>query len=552
MLKYTINKSECVSKTLTLNIKSIIKEDDKVLFESKEPLLIKDNETVYFVRKFKDNIIYNTPINIVKKDKHSFYINKFEDKELIIEKCEEVKNISTPFSGKTLNALRFTVKELYKITNRDVTIRHAYSKNSLENIFRCCSGDYVRYDDIFLLKAKSVIDNKYETFEDGFLNTYTTLYFKSGSNTITLNSLIPIDYNGNDSTNTFYWFFEDGDLKKDFILENYEEIILFENDNRFLIEEEELFFTKDFNGEVDSFIEYEKNDLEFNINIKEGYNTTLLQNDYYKHFYVDNQIKNNINKVVDMEKQIFIPKVKNVVKSEINTNGVVNEITFNPIFRKRSEGINNWGDWEVLNEYTKNLVNNTTSLYDLGFTNDDIKYQKKSLKKSFLRLSFYDTKNRANQSLLFYSTIFFNTNKLFKDFITYGDSKYVETKFSVKNSFDYSNSSEGYYLYLFPNLCKGTTETTIYMKVEFNHAKYGKTLPLLSPSIPYFEKGYIDSNNGSPADIKKLFNDLYIEVKIKYNKDTNEYIWYLNDDKFNDSNGNNLILNLYEPIVNKI
>jgi hypothetical protein len=552
MLKYKLNKSECVSKTLTLNIKSIIKEDDKVLFESKEPLLIKDNETVYFVRKFKDNIIYKTYINIEKKDKHSFYVNKFKDKELTIEKCEEVKNISNPFSDKTLNALRFTVKELYKRTNRDVTIRYAYSKTPLENIFRCCSGDYVRYDGIFLLKAKSVKDNKYETFEDGFLNTYTTLYFKSGSNTITLNALIPLDYNGNDSTTTFYWFFEDGDLKKDFILENYKEIILFENDNRYLIEEEEISFTKDFDGEVDSFIEYEKNDLELNINIKEGYNTTLLQNDYYKHFYVDNQIKNNINKVVDMEKQIFIPKVKNVDNGEINTNGIVNEIIFNPIFRKRSEGINNWGDWEVLNEYTQNLVNNTTSLYDLGFTNDDIKYQKKSLKKSFLRLTFYDTKNRANQSLLFYSTIFFNTNKLFKDFITYGDSKYVETKFNVKNSFDYSNSSEGYYLYLFPNLCKGTTETTIYMKVEFNHAKYGKTLPLLSPSIPDFEKGYIDSNNSSPADIKKLFNDLYIEVKIKYNKDTNEYIWYLNDDKFNDSNGNNLILNLYEPIVNKI
>lgn len=552
MLKYKINKSECVSKTLTLNIKSIIKDNDKILFESNEPLLINDNESVHFVRKFKDNIIYKTPINITKKDKYCFYINKFEDKEIIIEKCDEVKDIPTPFSDKTLNALRFTVKELYKTTNRDITIRYAYSKSSLENIFRCCSGDYVRYDGIFLLKAKSVKDNKYETFEEGFLNTHTAIYFKSGDNTITLNTLIPIDYNGNDSTNTLYWFFEDGDLKKDFILENYKEIILFENDNRFLIEEEGVSFTKDFEGNIDSFIEFEKNDLKINLNIEEGYNTTLFQNDYYKHFYANDLINKNINKVVDMEKQIFIPKVKIVDKGEINTNGVVNEITFKPIFRKRSEGDNNWGDWEVLNEYTQNIVNGTTSLYDLGFTNDDVKYQKKSLKKSFLRLSFYDTKNRANQSLLFYSTIFFNTNKLFKDFITYGDSKRVETKFTIKNSFDYSNSSEGYYLYLFPNLCKGTTETTIYMKVEFNHAKYGKTLPLLSPSIPDFEKGYIDSNNGSPADIKKLFNDLYIEVKIKYNKDTNEYIWYLNDDKFNDSNGNNLILNLYEPIVNKI
>ena len=48
----------------------------------------------------------------------------------------------------------------------------------------------------------------------------------------------------------------------------------------------------------------------------------------------------------------------------------------------------------------------------LGFTDDDVYYQKDALKKSFLRLSFYDSPNRETQKLLYYYTIYFDTNMI--------------------------------------------------------------------------------------------------------------------------------------------
>ena len=46
---------------------------------------------------------------------------------------------------------------------------------------------------------------------------------------------------------------------------------------------------------------------------------------------------------------------------------------------------------------TEDLVRDT-----LGFTDEDVYYQKKKISKSFIRLSFYNNKNPLDQMLLFY------------------------------------------------------------------------------------------------------------------------------------------------------
>lgn len=173
-------------------------------------------------------------------------------------------------------------------------------------------------------------------------------------------------------------------------------------------------------------------------------------------------------------------------------------------------------------------------------------------------MSFYDTPHRGNQKLLFYSTIFLDSNKIFNDYFTKGEIS--ELEFIVKNNFDYFSCSEGYYLYLYPKLAKIDHPTTIYMKAEFNHAKYGKTISLVLPSDNDYKTGYIKYENVGTKGIEKLFNDLYIKVNIMYDSKNNKYVWYIPDilnlygdviKKINDIDNKKITLTLYEPIINE-
>ena len=93
--------------------------------------------------------------------------------------------------------------------------------------------------------------------------------------------------------------------------------------------------------------------------------------------------------------------------------------------------------------------------------------------------------------LLFYSTIFLDSGELYEKYIKNIDKKIknqnislvndntlgndnLTVSFNVCDRYNRSKSSEGFYLYLFPDDIDNNKERTIYMKVEFNHAGYGK------------------------------------------------------------------------------
>ena len=565
MLKITINKKECITQTIGLNIKNANINNKKINIETADPLLISENDKLYFRRKFHNELIYEEPINFQIEGQNKLIINEFEDKVIYFDSCEEIDGIVLPYQDLKLKALKFTSSQFYTITNRNITIKDVYSNVFDANSFYgVCMNDYVRYDEIFLLKIKNIKKGLNPFFYEDFYNTKVNFYFKSGDKIIYINGFIGIDFNGNDDA-AMYWLYDEKDIeKKNYILENFKNIVFYGEDKRFLVRDgNKIYPTKDFQGDVDTFLEYEKNDLKFNLLLNDNFNPSLQQNEYYNQLYVNEQKTKNINKIVDMEKQIFEPRIKwfknesgvvlqnlidydNTYTKFIN-DGIVDEIIFNLNFIMREN--NDWNNNNLTNHYYDNGNADSISLYNLGFTEDDIKYQKNVLKKSFLRLSFYDTNKRNNQNLLFYSTIFFNTNTIFSDFIK--DKNNVRGSFRIKNSFDYLNSSEGYYLYLFPNLCKGNSETIIYMKVEFNHAKYGKKIPLLLPSFDGFIDGYIDSTSQGFTGIEKLFNDLFIPIKICYSSEENKYIWYFDNYNINDYENKKMVLNLYEPIVNK-
>jgi 5-bromo-4-chloroindolyl phosphate hydrolysis protein len=289
--------------------------------------------------------------------------------------------------------------------------------------------------------------------------------------------------------------------------------------------------------------------------------------------------------VIDNEKRQFSPAIKRKGYFKF-----AQEIVFNLHFRERTDfseaNAFRTGDEMVWNGFTisertnslvKNLTGKSDDLADeldkIGFTEDDIKYQKNKLKKSFIRLSFYSSNNPLSRELLYYSTIFLDTNALYKTYgqiINKGISDIFNEKefdkalrlacnFTVRNKYDSRRSSEGFYLYLFPNEVEENTERTIYMKVEFNHAGYGKMVPMMLPrsngdngaplqsNSPEFPLSFllIDGDGKMDNNFSRYSECVMIPIKIKYDEYLNSYIYYF--PWFNRNDEEKITINLWEP-----
>lgn len=308
--------------------------------------------------------------------------------------------------------------------------------------------------------------------------------------------------------------------------------------------------------------------VRFNVPLTSSYASELQDEDITKQFF-EQRKKELIPEIVDYEKRCFSPyyitQYTDIEGNELVGYKPINSITFNLFLRDRS-GSDNWtsNDTKYWNQYkdTSKIQNESfiidndfgaDDLYDnkefgitgIGFDEDDIKYQKKKLSKSFIRLSFYNSNNPLNQMLLFYSTIFFDTNVLFNNYI---NGRKTRASFTVYNRYNRDKSSEGFYLYLFPEYIG----KTIYMKVEFNHAGYGRTIPLVyikngKLPISYMfkkENGKVITKN----DLSDLYNDMYIPITIGYDEINNDYI-YSYDVPIR-TIGEKTVINLYEPKIN--
>ena len=124
-----------------------------------------------------------------------------------------------------------------------------------------------------------------------------------------------------------------------------------------------------------------------------------------------------------MEKDVYYPVIKDGDSfSDVYT------LRFNLHFREHRgdnwlvDGNSFWNGVTQKNgniSINKDITNNNVSdlLCFLDFNNNDVRYQKNKLKKSFLRLSFYDSMNPANQNMLGYSTIFLDSGNLFSKYV---------------------------------------------------------------------------------------------------------------------------------------
>lgn len=364
------------------------------------------------------------------------------------------------------------------------------------------------------------------------------------------------------------------------VIENTEEETKLEisfNEDSFYSKSHNIIF--DFDNIEITDIHYFNNNINIPLNITNNFGTKL-NNEFISELYFTEKKNEIIPDIIDYEKKCFIPYYKDGDEF-IPVYG----LKFNLYFRDRQNDYENWNSNDTLYWHSWKPGNDVPTnegdfLGKLGFTDNDVFYQKLKLKKSFLRLSFYNKNDPFKQMLLYYSTIFMDTNDLYGNYIKNIKDKTDEknerelvntsaltASFSVYDKFEQTKSSEGFYLYLFPNSIPNE-EKTIYMCAEFNHAGYGRTIPFITQynketktAIDFgkntpFKTYFIDATGST--SLNDYFNHLHIPLTMVYNDKIKEYIYYFN---INPSSQNNssyklddngiLTINLYEPKLNK-
>lgn len=154
------------------------------------------------------------------------------------------------------------------------------------------------------------------------------------------------------------------------------------------------------------------------------------------------------------------------------------------------------------------------------------------------------------------------------------DEKRISSRFTIKNKYATDTSSEGFYLYIFREYSENLRPKPIYMKVDFNHAGIGRTIPFIIPmrwkdgenneklpdrrlSLSNFQ--YTDPGTGEklPSSLEVLkegyplsyiYAQTYIPLYAVYDFKNKKYV-YVFDNRYvygDDIIGSKIILNLFE------
>ena len=196
-----------------------------------------------------------------------------------------------------------------------------------------------------------------------------------------------------------------------------------------------------------------------NINIPINMTYQLVdQSELIERVFVDTETEKAINPILDYEKVRFLPL--NLARVHVD------EIT-----------------------YSVNL-SGSTFYGQIGFTDDDIKFEKSNFKQTYLNLAFYDTDNPLNQKLITNITLFSH--------LTDGDLNYTgvtsgstlpgqpKPASQIPLTFVVSNPllnprgfAEGYHIYDYKDEIPIGGYKYLYMRGSFKNAKTGKSVNLM-------------------------------------------------------------------------
>lgn len=250
--------------------------------------------------------------------------------------------------------------------------------------------------------------------------------------------------------------------------------------------------------------------------------------------FVSVEVDNAINPTLDYEKVRFLPAK---VSPNATATTVSNPVIMQQVIYKIS----------LLDGNTYFSTNpNGTTYADAGFSDDDLRYRKNKLTKSFLQLSFYDSDIVTDQRLV--ASMSINPN------ITSADIQPNSTLYPVANKqlefrlrnplTDDEAFGEGFFVYYFKDEVDINLPEFLYMRATFNNAKTGVATGLM-----------VDGNVPAPA-IDELVDQLHTRY-VLHRTVTGYY--YAIDDEFGATPNNvdyiiNLItqsvtINLYEVNV---
>lgn len=254
------------------------------------------------------------------------------------------------------------------------------------------------------------------------------------------------------------------------------------------------------------------------INYQLADNAELIEKDF-----VNVEVKNSINPILDYEKVRYIPVDKNGIP--------ILNVVYNLFF------------------VTNDAILNPTMYSNIGMTDDDLKYETNAFTESYVQLNFYDSDNAMTQNLITQMEIY---SMLTKDdhyqtgsknngiYIIAGQPKPAN---QVPVHFVLSNPTlvpkafyEGYHIYDYKDDVAIGIPKYLYMQATYYSTKTGKIINLMTEPIPY--------------TIDKLVNKLY--TKYKLYRDTTSF-YYAVDDTYSknvtytqNQDNNSVSINLYQ------
>lgn len=187
--------------------------------------------------------------------------------------------------------------------------------------------------------------------------------------------------------------------------------------------------------------------------------------------FVEVEVENAINPILDYEKVRFSPAIisPNPTATTVNSVIQIQNVTYQ---------IN-------LLDANNNYFSPSTTYANAGFDNDDLRFRKNRLIKSFLRLDFYDSDILTDQRLV--ATMSINPNITYADIqpniSAYPVAQNKQLWFQLKNPLTNDEVfGEGFFLYYFKDEVDINLPENLYMRATFSNAKTGISKGLMTDS----------------------------------------------------------------------
>lgn len=595
LIEYSVNNSKFYSSSESLSIERVAHknfEKREIEIEVKGIFPLKRNTPIKLRRNLDDGGFFEETFNVYScKHTNSTTLitigHNIVDYNYILTPSEIVKGVTYTFA----DGASFTGSELYfnsqskhiLIEDRGgITFNDVYGCGAtIEDLKQSCGTDILYCSDVYYKFTKPNTLNIKNIGVDG-------TDIKNETNLSIQNIFVPFSIFGYDDRKALLIIGEETDA--------------FTINDSYKVKDCRFFKPNDVSPapHPNTRLIINCNSISFNIPLSKDFNSNLIH-DVLLEDKLNEEKNNYATKTLDYERVVFTPFEQEQEYMRIKFNiflrtrhyfedlqDWVPSIIKNDEWVKSDEAMWNVGGYEnvttmtvgtdkfKLNEVGQKVIGQGDLLGDVGFIDNDVFNRNKRLAKTFIRLLFFDTKDRGNQTLLYYSTIFINTSEVYSKYMNnvIGDKplnsnvdsyvfNYIDdpnNQFNLTCNFEcsnkiYSGSSEGFYLYMFPMFVdkEESLEKEIYMRVEFNNAKYGKTIPLVVgkkegdiyvPRYNYIIERRNGTKSGYSTDLVSLYDDMYIPVTLYKDTRTGKYCW-----KFTNETTTSPVFNMFEPKI---